>query len=197
VKAQASRDIHVLSKTGVARVSTGANAVTLQPSQLLIAREKRAIDITRQSNGAVRLTLPYKISGVDDAGNALAYKLIVDIDRGGMTFVPRTKLFEGRLYVGVIDSRDPSARQSLPQPISIQVTGQVDQIEPAILQVVNTNLPFQPVRLVAAMIGLLAAAAYTVGVNLTAIRPTATVGQALVFVVAGVGAYAGTLFIPK
>lgn len=357
LRAQTSRDAHVLSRAGADRVSAAADTVILKPNQLLVAREKGNVSMTRQSSGAVRLTLPYQISGVDDAGRELDFKLVVDIDRGGMTFVPGAQRFEGRLYVGVIDSHDPTASRSLPQPISIQVTGQVDQIDPAILQVVNSNLPFQTVQLLAtmppdkvdisfrcsfsqepteaaltvlrpkltvtpspiqidglglqsanitvraegfanlggaivtlaadrggldstqvkldssgtggtsirsigmgkstitaslppanpvsatvtfqtpwvfllcaicggvigsvirifgagkqtntstrrsllallagAMIGLLVAAAYAVGVNLTAIRPTATVGQALVFVIAGVGAYVGKMFIPK
>src|SRR5882724_2489697 len=357
LRGQTSRDVHVLSRAGADRVSAAADTVTLKPNQLLVAREKGNFSMTRQSSGAVRLTLPYQISGVDDAGRALDFKLVVDIDRGGMTFVPGAQRFEGRLYVGIIDSHDPTVSRSLPQPISIQVTGQVDQIDPAILQVANSNLPFQSVQLVAimppdkvdisfrcsfsqeptetaltvlrpklsvtpspsqidglglqsatitvraegfanpggaivtlaadrggldstqvkldssgtggtsirsigmgkstitaslppanpvpttvtfqtpwvflfcavcggivgslirifgageqakksrrkslvallagAMIGLLVAAAYAVGVNLTAIRPTATVGQALVFVIAGVGAYVGKIFIPK
>ncbi len=153
VRNAATRDIHVLGNTGAVPVSQMADTVTLRPTQLLIAREQVAPQIAKQANGALRMTLPYQISGIDTAGQPLDYRLVVDVDRGGMIYAPRSQRFEGRLLVGIVDAHDPTATRTLPQPIAVQVTGQADQITPQNLDITTSNVPFHPVELVAASPG--------------------------------------------
>jgi hypothetical protein len=47
------------------------------------------------------------------------------------------------------------------------------------------------------LIAIVVAVAFTVGVNLTGIEPKAKVGEAVIFVLAAIGAWAGTFTIPK
>ena len=153
VKRIRSRDVHVLGNTGSVPVSHMADSITVRPSQLLIAREQAAPQVAKQANGVIRMTLPYQISGIDTAGQPLDYRLVVDVDRGGMIYMPRSQRFEGRLLVGIVDAHDPTATRTLPQPIAVQVTGQADQITPQNLDITSSNVPFHPVELVAASPG--------------------------------------------
>lgn len=144
------RELHVLSSTGARAVAAASRQVTVRPNQLLIALLADPVKEEKRQEGGIRWTLPYRIIGVDSSGTKMELRLVVDVDKGGMTFVPSSARFEGRLFVGVVDAKNPASAKPLAQKAQVQVTGTVDTIEPATVSVNHSNLPFAPVHLAAA-----------------------------------------------
>src|SRR5262249_57694456 len=55
--------------------------------------------------------------------------------------------FQGRIFVGLRDNKAPAASYPIPQPVSIRVSGQADELLPRQFSMDHTNLPFTEITI--------------------------------------------------
>jgi hypothetical protein len=81
-------------------------------------------------------------------GQEIRFRPIIE-SAGGLSLSGSTSRFQGRIYVGLRDNRNPDAAYPLPQPVSLLVGGQADELQPRQLTIDHTNLPFAEVTIAA------------------------------------------------
>lgn len=130
----------------VRRVDPNEQNVALRSDQYLVARWAARDTETAPTTSAQAKawSVGFGFIGVTPVGDEIRFRPIIETT-GGLLVSKDARGFRGLIYVGLRDNRDPSAAYQLPQPVSLLVSGQADQLTPRQLTIDHTNLPFMEV----------------------------------------------------
>jgi hypothetical protein len=136
----------VLAPDSVREVAAGAKEVTIRPDEFVIARwaqtDARTAPVVAQATHA--WAVGYGFIGMTRDGREVRFRPIIETT-GGLHAGQNADGFQGSVFVGLVDLRDPTAAYELPRPVALLVTGQADSVSPRQLQIGHTNLPFTEV----------------------------------------------------
>jgi hypothetical protein len=151
LKSVQSKQFKLLRGSGKSEaVSRESGSVRLQAGDVLAAQTGQDVVKTPTPEGNLRLRLPYRFYGVKSDGKNIDWETVVEVEGGGIYPVLNGSGFEGNLYIGVIDEKDPTLTQALPPQVYFQVTSDYGKIEPAAsVKIKHTNQPFERLKLVA------------------------------------------------
>lgn len=76
----------------------------------------------------------------------------IETPPGGLLLSRENDRFSGVLQLGVRDSMNPTARRDLPSPVDFQVTAAGATVEPSTVQIRQTNIPYEEIRIAARQI---------------------------------------------
>ena len=138
----------ILSPTLTRPVSADTPNVAIRPDQYVLARWAAADMPTKpvRSQDAQAWAVGYGFIGVTREGQEVRFRPIIETT-GGLHVAQDADGFQGNVFVGLVDLRNPAAAYKLPRPISLLVTGQADSVAPRQLEIAHTNLPFTEVVL--------------------------------------------------
>jgi len=132
----------VITKVGIAADSQ----IRLRPGDVLVlpTQPRPASD----TSGGEHIDLPNRYVTLEANSTALLnLSLRVSVLAGGLRYDPSRNVFAGILLVGLQDSARPHERVRLSGPIEVQVMGEAEGVEPGLLRLTHTNVPFATVRL--------------------------------------------------
>jgi len=99
---------------------------------------------------AAHVDLPVKLYTVDATGTQLLTLAIrVAAEGSGLTFDAANKTFAGNVLIGLEDSLRPTQQIGLGRDMVLQVTSDAGEVVPPRVRIGHTNVPWQPVRVVA------------------------------------------------
>jgi hypothetical protein len=130
-------------------VAPDSKLVTIRPGDYVVA--KTGAQLTKvgfaSSNTGAGFQLPVTLATVGLTGTRIELGIIV---RTGNGLMPRgnASQYEGQVYVGLINTLDPSPTITLPAPVQVTLAGPVEKIEPAQPKFDATNT-FVPVTVTA------------------------------------------------
>jgi hypothetical protein len=142
----------VLVQRGAQTVAVPAAvaAVRIAPWQYIVARRAGGVakvePMTAGTVDRLAWALPFTLVTVNAEGVQLELQPIVEADDGLMMRGAGSG-FTGALHVGVRNAANPTATETLGQPVQILVTGALGQISPQSVSVTHTNLPLVDVAL--------------------------------------------------
>jgi hypothetical protein len=138
----------ILSPNATRPVSADVRNVAIRPDQYVLARWAAADMPTKpvHSPDAQAWAVGYGFIGVTQEGQEVRFRPIIETT-GGLHVSQDADGFQGNVFVGLVDLRNPAAAYKLPRPISLLVTGQADSVAPRQLEIAHTNLPFTEVVL--------------------------------------------------
>jgi len=126
----------------VRAVSPDTRSLTVPPGAYVIAKTAdlptKIASSTEQGPG---FQLPITLATVGSSGAQITLGVIV---RTGNGLMPRTaSSYEGRIFVGLINTLDPLTAIKLPGPVQVTLAGPVDSIMPdqPLFETTNTFLP--------------------------------------------------------
>lgn len=137
----------VVSATAVRRIPADAAKMTIRPDEYVIARwtakDLPTTPVQATSNQAV--AAGYGFIAITRDGREVRFRPIIETS-GNLQVTP-DGTFEGRIFVGLQDLRDPAAAYELPNAVALLVSGQVDSVAPRQLSLTHTNLPFEEITI--------------------------------------------------
>jgi hypothetical protein len=139
---------HVLSRDNVRPVAADVANIRIRPDQYVLARWA-AEDLPTtpvRSPDAKAWAVGFGFIGVTAEGQEVRFRPIVETS-GGLGYAQDADGFQGQIFVGLVDLKNPAAAYQLPQPVTLLLTGQVDSVAPRQLEIAHTNLPFIEVTL--------------------------------------------------
>jgi hypothetical protein len=136
--------------TAVRRVSAASSDAPLRANEYMVARwaakEETVAPIATKDGTA--WSVGFGFIAVRPDGQEIRFRPIIE-SAGGLSLSGSTSRFQGRIYVGLRDNKNPDAAYPLPQPVSLLVGGQADELQPRQLTIDHTNLPFAEVAIAA------------------------------------------------
>lgn len=132
----------------VRRVDAATKEAPLRRDEFIVARwAAKDEETTPTTPGPDRKawSVGFGFIGIAPDGREIRFRPIIESTGGGLAVSKDANAFTGRVFVGLRDNRDPSASYTLPQPISLLVDGQADDVAPRQLTIDHTNLPFTEV----------------------------------------------------
>jgi hypothetical protein len=132
----------------VRRIDRASSNAVLRPNEFIVARwAQENSEVAPMTSGASEAwSLGFGFIGVTPSGQEIRFRPVIE-STGGLALSKNASGFQGRIYVGLRDSNNPSAAYPLPQPISLLVDGQADELVPRQLTIDHTNLPFAEVSI--------------------------------------------------
>ena len=106
--------------------------VDIRPDDYVVATWNREEIPTApmQSPGNQAWAVGYGFIGVTRDGREVRFRPIIET-AGGLQVARNADSFQGRVFVGLVDLRDPAAAYELPRPVALLVTGQADSVMPS------------------------------------------------------------------
>jgi hypothetical protein len=144
---EASAMVLKLPEGSVREVNPATKSITLPPGGYVIAKTAdRATQVASPPEQGPGFQLPITLATVGAAGAQIALGVFVRTGNGLMPRGPSS--FEGRIFVGLINTLDPLTAIKLPAPVQVTLAGPVDSITPDQPQFDTTNT-FLPITLIA------------------------------------------------
>lgn len=135
----------------IRKVDPSVKDMTLAANEYVVARwskEDEKVPPVSVRDGEARLG-GFGFIAVTRDGQEVRFRPVIETS-GGLALTGSGSRFQGRVYVGLRDNNDPSASYKLPQPVSLLVTAQADELMPRQLSIDHTNLPFAEVTIASA-----------------------------------------------
>jgi hypothetical protein len=127
----------------VRKVDPSARDTQLRPGEYAVARWKdkpeKVPPVTGQKSEA--WSVGFGFIGVNAAGQEIHFRPVIE-SAGGLSLAPGANGYQGRIFVGLRDNANSAAAYALPQPVSLLVGGQADELMPRQFTIDHTNLPF-------------------------------------------------------
>lgn len=133
---------------GVREIRPEATTITVKPGEYAVAKTaERATEVAAPAGSGTGYQLPVTLTTVAASGAPIVIGVIV---RTGNGLMPRTDAskFDGRIYVGLINTLDPVTTIRLPAPVQVILAGPVESITPDLYDFDSTNT-FKPVDVTA------------------------------------------------
>ena len=134
--------------TAVRKVSAASSDAQIRSNEYVVARwaekEEKIAPIAIKDGTA--WSVGFGFIAVRPDGQEIRFRPIIE-SAGGLSLSGSTNRFQGRIYVGLRDNKNPDAAYPLPQPISLLVGGQAEELQPRQLTIDHTNLPFAEVTI--------------------------------------------------
>jgi len=138
----------VRNGAAVRKVSATSSDAQIRSNEYVVARwaekEERTTPIATKDGTA--WSVGFGFIAVRPDGQEIRFRPIIE-SVGGLSLSGSTNRFQGRIYVGLRDNKNPDAAYPLPQPISLLVGGQAEELQPRQLTIDHTNLPFAEVTI--------------------------------------------------
>lgn len=132
------------------RTAVGQNtsSVTLRAGDVLLARSDEAPVAIAKSvlEGASAVRLPYEVLFIDEQGTERHCEVFAEMAGGGLRLTGDGAKFATQIYVGLRDQNRWDQVYSLPHPLRLLVTANVDRVAPDLVLLERTN-DFKPVEL--------------------------------------------------
>jgi hypothetical protein len=133
---------------GVREIRPEATSIALKPGEYAVAKTaERVTEVKAPAGSGTGYQLPVTLTTVGTTGTPIVLGVIV---RTGNGLMPRTDAskFDGRIYVGLINTLDPVTTIKLPAPVQVILAGPVESITPDQYNFDETNT-FKPVDVIA------------------------------------------------
>jgi hypothetical protein len=138
----------VRNGAAIRTVSAASSDAPLRSNEYMVARwaakEEKVAPIATKDGTA--WSVGFGFIAVRPDGQEIRFRPIIE-SAGGLSLSGSTSRFQGRIYVGLRDNKNPDAVYPLPQPVSLLVGGQADELQPRQLTIDHTNLPFAEVTI--------------------------------------------------
>jgi hypothetical protein len=131
----------------LARLPAGVDSMRLRPGDYFILRTAPGVRRI-ESAGAVSFEIPLLFSGLDAAGSALDARPNVEVEGGGLRYVPGRGDFAGSIMLGLLSVSAPASIQRLGRKVNVLITATADSLDSAQVTLDHTNLPFKRIRMV-------------------------------------------------
>jgi hypothetical protein len=132
----------------IRQVDANAKAVQVASGEYVVTRTaERVTEVSSSEHGGKNFQLPVTLTTIAPSGNPIALGIIVRTSNGLMPRGSATQ-YEGRIFVGLVNTRNPETAIPLPAPVQVTLTGLVDSISPDQLKFEATNA-FTPIVLTA------------------------------------------------
>src|SRR5262245_34786007 len=132
----------------VRKVSAASSDAPLRANEYVVARwaprEEKIAPIATKAGSA--WSVGFGFIGVMPDGQEIRFRPIIE-SAGGLSLSGNTNRFQGRIYVGLRDNKNPDAAYPLPQPVSLLVGGPAEDLQPRQFTIDHTNLPFTEVTI--------------------------------------------------
>lgn len=139
----------VTGRDGAIReVSPNTKSITVAPGEYVFAKTaEKSTEVSAPAGTGTALQLPVTLATVGATGAQIALGIVV---RTGGGLMPRVDApqYEGRIYVGLVNTLDPLTAIALPAPVQVTLAGPVDSITPDQPRFEATNT-FVPVTVIA------------------------------------------------
>ncbi len=133
---------------GEREIRPEATSVTLKPGEYAVAKTaERVTQVTAPEGSGTGYQLPVTLTTVGATGTPIVLGVIVRTGNGLMPRQDASK-FDGRIYVGLINTLDPMTTITLPAPVQVILAGPVESITPDQYAFDTTNT-FKPVDVIA------------------------------------------------
>jgi hypothetical protein len=132
----------------IASLPAGVDSMRLRPGDYFILRTAAGVRRIERA-GAVSFEFPLLFSGLDAAGAALDARPNVEVEGGGLRYVPGRGDFAGSIMLGLLSVSAPASTQRLGRRVNVLITATADSLDSAQVTLDHTNLPFKRIRLVA------------------------------------------------
>ena len=148
LKTVAGEKTVVRDGTAVRKVSAASADAQIRSNEYVVARwaekEEKIAPIATKDGTA--WSVGFGFIAVKPDGQEMRFRPIIE-SVGGLSLSADTNRFQGRIYVGLRDNKNPDAAYALPQPVSLLVGGQAEELQPRQLTIDHTNLPFAEVTI--------------------------------------------------
>jgi hypothetical protein len=138
----------VRNGTAVRKVPAASSDAQIRSNEYVVARwaekEEKIAPIATKDGTA--WSVGFGFIAVRPDGQEIRFRPIIE-SVGGLSLSGSTNRFQGRIYVGLRDNKNPDAAYPLSQPISLLVGGQAEELQPRQLTIDHTNLPFAEVSI--------------------------------------------------
>jgi hypothetical protein len=132
---------------GLRKIAATAKETELRANEYIVARwadkEVKIPPVATQSGNA--WSVGFGFIGIAPDGREIRFRPVIE-SAGGLALRDAGK-FQGRIFVGLRDNKDPAASYPLPQPVSLLVSGQADELLPRQFSMDHTNLPFTEITI--------------------------------------------------
>src|SRR5215831_16558803 len=129
------------------KVDASVKETELRPNEYIVARwadkEVKIPPIASKAGNA--WSVGFGFIGIAPDGREIRFRPVIE-SAGGLALQDAGK-FQGRIFVGLRDNKDPAASYPLPQPVSLLVSGQADELLPRQFSMDHTNLPFTEITI--------------------------------------------------
>lgn len=141
---------HVVRGQLVAPLPANVDSMRLRPGEYYILRTAPSASRRVSIGGdTLRFEIPILLSGLDATGSALDARPTVEVEGGGLRYVPGQRIFAGSIMLGLVSVTAPASIQKLGRVVHVLVTATADSLDSAQVTLDHTNLPFKRIRLVA------------------------------------------------
>ena len=148
LKTVAGEKTVVRNGTAVRKVPAASADAQIRSNEYVVARwaekEEKIAPIATKDGTA--WSVGFGFIAVKPDGQEMRFRPIIE-SVGGLSLSGDTNRFQGRIYVGLRDNKNPDAAYALPQPVSLLVGGQAEELQPRQLTIDHTNLPFAEVTI--------------------------------------------------
>ena len=135
----------------IRRLNDSVKDTVLAPKEYIVARwadrPEKIEPVSVREGDAWRAGFGFL--AVDREGREIRFRPVIEAS-GGLALTGNGNSFQGRVYVGLLDNKDPTASYKLPQPVSLLVSAQAEELMPRQLTIDHTNLPFAEVTIASA-----------------------------------------------
>ena len=132
----------IRDSAGVRRIDAASKDAAIRSDEYIVARwadrEEKIPPIS--SPDATAWFTGFGFIGVAPDGQEIRFRPVIET-AGGLSLAKDGKVFQTRIFVGLRDNKNPDASYGLPQPISLLVGGEADELTPRQLTISHTNLP--------------------------------------------------------
>src|SRR5579859_6763833 len=151
------REVTVLSRGAPRKISTTTPVAQVSSDALVAGREDAMPAPETKANGNIRQALPYRFQSASElatsaapAAATLPLRAVYELEGGGMGPLDGGG-FEGSVLLGLVNEREPNAKDALPQPVVFELIG-VDSadINPRTVRITHLNIPYEESKVRAA-----------------------------------------------
>ena len=130
------------------KVDASVKETELRPNEYIVARwadkEVKIPPIASKTGNA--WSVGFGFIGIAPDGREVRFRPVIE-SAGGLALAGDAGRFQARIFVGLRDNKDPAASYPLPQPVSLLVSGQADELLPRQFSMDHTNLPFTEITI--------------------------------------------------
>lgn len=123
------------------RLGLNTSSIALRAGDLLLTRSDTSPEAVEKTQvaGATAVRLPYEVLFMDERGNQRHCEVFAETGGGGLRLAPDGSAFETQVYVGLRDQHRWDETYSLPRPLRLLVTADVDKVVPDLVTIGQTN----------------------------------------------------------
>jgi hypothetical protein len=132
----------------IRKMDASVKEASLRANEYIVARwannEVKIPPIAARTGDA--WSVRFGFIGIAPDGREIRFRPVIE-SGGGLAVTRDAGSFHGRIFVGLLDNKNPAAAYPLPQPVSLLVSGQAEELMPRQFTMDHTNLPFTEITI--------------------------------------------------